>query len=114
MDCLEYWRECISDGAQECDLELTADQLTCLAKSAMQGHECYGMAYYSPPSIDRIAAVESEWKARYDALQSRFDSYCRDAEKAVGQALGQHYDANVSIGKDGEVFRHGGRTERIQ
>ncbi len=114
MDSTDYWMECLSDGASECELDLSNEQLKCLAESARQGHEHYGMAFYSPPSTDRTSQIESEWKVRYDALQSRFDSYCRDAEKAVGQALGQYHDANVSIGKNGEVFRHGGRTEQIQ
>lgn len=62
---------------------------------------------------DRIASIESEWKAKYDALQKEFDRYRNGAELAVRTALKQYSDTNVSITENGEVFRHCGRTEQI-
>lgn len=114
MTHLDYWKECISAGADECELKLTDEQLTALADSAMGGHECYDMAFYSPPASDRMNDIEREWKAKYAALQREFDAYRGNAETAVKQALRQYSDANVTIGEHGEVLRHGGRTERIQ
>lgn len=114
MSAAEYWRECISIAADECDLTLTDEQLQCLASGAQGGHEYYGMAFYSPPDSDRLSDIENEWKAKLTALQREFDAYRGNAETAVKQALRQHSDANVSIGKYGEVFRNDGRTEQIQ
>jgi len=114
MSDLEYWKECISIAAEECDLSLTAEQLDALADGASSGHEHYGMAFYSPPPSERISDIEDEWKRKLVALQAEFDAYRGDAETAVKRALRQHSDANVSIGRYGEVLRHDGRTERIQ
>lgn len=114
MSDLDYWRECISIAAEECELKLTQEQLDCLAGSVSDGHENYGMAFYSPPSSDRLSAIEGEWKEKFRRLQAEFDAYRGDAEAAVKQALRQHNNSNVSIGKHGSVFRHDGRTEQIQ
>lgn len=115
MKELEYWEECVSLGAEACDdLKLSPNEVTSIAESVKGGHENYGMAFYSPPSSDRINSVEREWKEKYDALQREFDAYRGNAEKAVKQALHQRSDSDVSIGSGGEVLRHGGRTERIQ
>ena len=114
MTDLDYWRECISIAAEECGLTLTQKQLDCLVESASSGHENYGMAFYKPPSSDRLKTIENEWKEKFRKLQAEFDAYRGDAEAAVKRALRQHSDSNVSIGKYGSVFRHGGRTEQIQ
>ena len=111
---IDYWKECLSIGADECGLRVTEEQLTALAESAAGGHEHYGMAFYSPPSSDRLNDIEREWKAKYAALKSEFDAYRGNAESAVKKALNQRSDASVSIEKYGEVFLHGGRTEQIQ
>lgn len=114
MDYVDYWKECISIAADECDLTLTDEQLACLAESAKGGHENYGMAFYSPPDSDRYNDIDREWEKKYKALQAEFDAYRGNAESAVKQALRQHRDDNVSIGSHGEVLLHGGRTVRIQ
>jgi hypothetical protein len=108
-----YWIECVSIGAEECGASLTADQIEQIAASVQGGHENYGMAFYSPPSSDRLTQIESEWKSRYKELEREFEKYRSNAETAVKRALRQHSDANVSIGEYGEVTRHEGRSERI-
>lgn len=110
----DYWQECISIAAEECDLKLTPEQLDYVASSAESGHEHYGMAFYSPPPSDRISDIEREWKAKLKAQQDEHERYVRNAETAVKQALRVHHDDPVTIGAHGEVLRHGGRTERIQ
>jgi len=110
----DYWKDCISEAADECDLKLTPEQLDCLAGAAESGHDHYGMAFYSPPWSDRMSDIESEWKAKLKAQQEEHERYVRNAETAVKRALRQHSDAQVTIGEYGEVLRHGGRTERIQ
>jgi len=110
----DYWQECIETAAEECDLKLTQEQLDCLASSAESWHENYGMSFYSPPPSERLNEIEDEWKKRLKALQAEFDAYKNNAETAVKQALRVHRDDQVSIGRHGEVSRHGGRTERIQ
>jgi len=116
MSDIEYWKECISIAADECDtpLIMTGQQLEYIAQSVSSGHEHYGMAFYSPPASDRINDIKREWKRKYDALQKEFDAYKGNAETAVKIALRQHSDAQVTIGEHGEVLRHGGRTTQIQ
>lgn len=110
----DYWKECISIAADECDLILTDEQLDYLASSAEGGHENYGMAFYSPPPSERLNDIEREWKAKLKRQQDEHDLYVRNAEIAVKQALRVGRDDQVTIGEYGEVLRHGGRTERIQ
>ena len=114
MNGIEYWKECVSIGADDCGAELTDEQLDCIAGSVEGGHENYGMAFYSPPASDRLDSIEREWEAKYKALQKEFDKYVGDAETAVRHALRQHRDATISIGERGEVTRHDGRSEVIQ
>jgi hypothetical protein len=110
----DYWQECISIAAEECDLTLTPEQLAYLAEAVEGGHEHYGQAFYSPPASDRLDDIEREWKAKLKAQQDEHERYMRNAETAVKQALRVHCDDQVTIGSYGEVLRHGGRTERIQ
>lgn len=109
-----YWQDCIAEAADECALTLTPEQLYCLAAGAEGGHEHYGMAFYSPPPSDRLNEIERESGIKLKAIQNECDRYRTNAETAIKQALGQHCDALVTIGELGEVFFHGGRTERIQ
>lgn len=110
----DYWSECIEAAAEECGLNLTAEQAGCLAKSAQIAHEYYGMAFYSPPASDRLDDIKSEWEAKLRRLQAEFDAYKSNAETAVKKALKQYSDAQVTIGEGGEVWRHGGRSTQIQ
>lgn len=114
MNSKDYWMECVSLGAESCGLEMTQEQLECIAESVEVGHENYGMAFYSPPSSDRYNDIEREWKKKLSDLQAEFDRYRGNAEQAVGQALRQHRDDRVSIGEHGEVYRLDGRGTRIQ
>ena len=113
MNGTEYWTECIACAAEECDLTLTTEQLQTLAMAVEGGHECYGMAFYSPPPSDRISDIENEWKKKLKEKEREFESYQRNAETAIKRALGQHSDANVGIGDYGEVTRYDGRITRI-
>lgn len=114
MTDLDYWEECISLSAEDCNLTLTSEQLKCLAESVSGGHDCYGMAFYSPPDSDRYNDIEREWEKKYRDLEKTLSNYQRNAETAVKQALRVHNDASVSIGEYGEVLHHAGRTTRIQ
>lgn len=114
MSDLEYWKECISQAAEEVALPLPPQQLTALAESVKGAHEHYGMAFYSPPSSDRLNDIEREWKEKYKRLEAQLETYRTNAEEAVKMALHVHREDNVSIGANGEVLRHGGRTEQIQ
>ena len=113
MTDLDYWKECLATVTEEIPLTLLDDELTALAKAASSGHEHYGMAFYSPPSSDRYRDIEREWQAKYAALEKELEQYKRGAERAIKRALPVPYDANVSINERGEVFQHGGRTERV-
>lgn len=93
---------------------MTPEQLACLAEAAEGAHDNYGMSFYTPPSTDRIAEIEREFKQKLNAKELEFRQYQHNAETAIKQALRQHPDESVSIREYGEVERHGGRTERIQ
>ena len=110
---LDYWRECMELAAEECDLQLTQDQIAHLAAAADSGHEHYGMAFYSPPASDRIAAIDRDCSDKLKNLQAEFDEYRICAEKAIRRATNQNIDAQIGINKHGDVIRYGGRTERI-
>jgi hypothetical protein len=74
----KYWEECIATAAEECGATLTQEQIESIAGAAEGGHENYGMAFYSPPAGDRIAVIESEWKAKLKAAQDEADRLRHD------------------------------------
>lgn len=110
----DYWIECISSSLEEHGVRASSEQIKLIADDIEGAHECYGMAFYSPPPSDRIAVIESEHEARYRKLEQEFADYQNNAETAVKKALNQYPDERVTIGEYGEVLRHGGRTERVQ
>lgn len=90
-------------AAEECDLRLTDEQLSCLSNAVENWHENYSMAFYSPPSSERMNQIENDWKTKLEALQSELDSYRKNAESAVKKALRIHQDDHVSIQPHGKV-----------
>ena len=82
----DYWSECIADAAESCGLELTAEQRKCLVESVQAAHENYGMAFYSPPSSDRLDSINSEWEAKFRRLQAEFDA---DKERRIQWAINE-------------------------
>lgn len=100
---IDYWKECISQAAEECDLTLTADQLEVIADAVYGGHENYGMAFYSPPAGDRATTVEREWKAKYAALETRLRDFEERADKAVRRLGKIPSDCVVTIDQHGYV-----------
>ena len=114
MNQIDYWEECLDASFCDNGITVTPEQLHAVAKDVQDGHENYGMAFYSPPASDRLAVIEREWKDKYEGLRRDFEKYQKNAETAVKQALKQRSDVSVSIGNYGEVTRYDGRTERIQ
>ncbi len=115
MEALEYWKECISIAANDGGFELSNEQIDQLASGVLGGHENYSLAFYSPPSSDRLDQIEREWLKKYQALEQEFAQYRKGAETAIRRALPRklYPDDQVSIGPNGDVFSHGGRTEQI-
>jgi hypothetical protein len=111
----EYWRECISQAADECGLELTPESAEHLAGAVEGAHENYGMAFYSPPAGDREADIRRDADKALSKLQASFDRYVENAETAIKRALAKHLnsDAIVSIGDGGSIYEHGGRTVEL-
>jgi hypothetical protein len=101
----DYWADCIAVAAEECGMILMEDQLEYLVDAVKGAHENYGMAFYSPPSSDRISSIERDWKTKYEALQLELDAYRSNAEKAVVRALHLPSWAKVSIDQYGYVKR---------
>lgn len=54
----DYWRDCISDAAEECGAVLTLDQINAIAEAAQGAHDTYGMFVYEPP-VGEIERLES-------------------------------------------------------
>lgn len=108
-----YWQECVSNAAEECSAPITQEQISAIAYAVEIAHENYGMAFYTPPASDRLAVIESEAKAKLARLQDEFDAYRRGSERAIKRALNAYPDTQVTIATNGDVFRHGGRTEQI-
>ena len=114
MKDFDYWEECLANSFEENGIIATQEQLKSITIDIQTNHENYGMAFYSPPSSDRVADIEREWKKRYDDLKREFNKYKENAETAVKKALRQCEDSSISIGEDGEVIRYDGRTKQIQ
>lgn len=98
-----YWKGCMAQAAEECDLTLMDDQLQYLANAAEAAHEQYGMAFYSPPSGNGQNHEDAARKKRVtDELQRVKDQ--RDAyEMALRRALGLHSDDNIRVDRFGSV-----------
>ncbi len=109
----DYYAEGLSESFDEHGIVATPEQIRAVAENVELYVEHQGMAFYSPPASDRLNDIEREWKAKYEALRKEFEAYQGNAETAVKKALRQHSDANVSIGRYGEVHRHDGRTTQI-
>lgn len=103
MKTIDYWEECICLGEEHCGLTLTVEQRRCLAESVEAGFDNYDLAFYTPPSSDRMNAIESDWRSKYESLQREFDLYRSNAETAVKNALKMKKDVDISIDKHGEV-----------
>lgn len=109
----DYWEECISVAAEECGAVLTREQVAYIAESVSTSHECYGMAFYSPPASDRLRDIESEYKRKLQAAEAELEAYRQDATAAVRNALRLRSDEPISIEDGGSVHVHGGRTTRV-
>lgn len=93
--------------------QMTREQREQVGASIAISAEHEGQAFYTPPDSDRYHQIDREWKAKFDRLQAEFDRYRETSGKTLGRVLGQHYDTHVFMDDDGDVYRSGGRTERI-
>lgn len=87
MKAIDYWKECILNAAEECDLLMTEDQLNCLAEGVEGGHDNYSQAFYSPPSHERIDNIEREFKEKLRDKEKEFERFRINAEAAIKKAL---------------------------
>lgn len=104
MSDIDYWKEAVSIGAEECGAELTAEQILGIAESVQGSHENYSLCFYRPSASDRVESIESEWKAKYHALEKEMEKRERNAEEAIRRKLNLHTRTRVSIGEHGKVF----------
>ena len=68
MTDLEYWRECISGAADECELSLSLEQLSCIVRAVALGHEnyCFASAFQSKfidPPLPRTCNIHEDCDA---------------------------------------------------
>lgn len=111
---MNYWQECIECAAEECELTLTDAQLKYLVEAIEGGVDNHSMSYYVPSSSDRIADIEREHAKKLEQMQVDYATYQDKAEIAIKKALRVSQSESISIGLDGEVLVHRGRTESIQ
>lgn len=115
----DYWDKTLANSFENNEAyhlfqQLTKEQRIAIADDLEIARDCYGMAFYEPPSSERYDQINDEWQKKYNDLKKEYDKYINNAERAVKQALRQHSDSNISIGEYGEVFRHDGRYTQIQ
>jgi hypothetical protein len=82
MTPVDYWKECVSVAAEECDADLSSDQITYIANAVQVAHENYGMAFYSPPAGEHIMR-ENKQLAR-ELARERAKVFC-DGCKGTGR-----------------------------
>lgn len=70
MSTLNYWQETVSDAADECGATLTPDQIRFIAEAVQSSHENYGLAFYIPPSTDRISEIKKDYQDQLSKIRS--------------------------------------------
>ena len=103
MNSLSYWKECIQDAADECGLNISAEQISSIADSVRIAHENYDMAFYRPPSTDRISVLEEEKRIAVRQKEDELLRYQMLAEKCIKKSMGLRQDEIISIQDDGSV-----------
>ena len=102
MDAKDYWVECIGVASDDCGAALTKNQVESIAAAAQGAHECYGMAFGSPPGTDRIAAIERECGAKVRAAQEEAERIRDDFVRNV--CMRRHcHPSDVMLEGDGHV-----------
>lgn len=64
MKHVEIWEETISEAAEECNLQLTAEQLSSLADAVAGTHDNFDLVHYTPSISDHY---ESERRKATEA-----------------------------------------------
>ncbi|WGL99126.1 hypothetical protein QE177_04390 [Arsenophonus sp. aPb] len=103
--CIECWKESIVIGAEECGLQLTKEQVECLAGSVEGTFENYSLAHSYPSPSDIAQTNNDVWERKYKELETKFRLYKQEAECAVKTILEMPSHAEISIENDG-VIRH--------
>lgn len=117
MSRADYYQEAFEIAMEEAGCwplveQMTREQRTEVGASIATSAENSDLAFYTPPPSDRIAVIEREKDARYQALEAEYQRYRDNAEGHMKRVLRVHRDDQVTINSDG-VYRHGGRTDRI-
>jgi hypothetical protein len=79
----EYWQECITTAAEECDLPLLRGQLLALAESAESAHENYGMFSYDPGGSAYIQVVEDQYKRQLRDKDNEHEKECNSYVETI-------------------------------
>lgn len=111
---MNYWKEVISESAEQCGLPVTDAQLDYMADAVRSAHENYSEVHYTPRSSDRVQDIERGAEQKLKRLQAEFDAYRDAACAAVGKALKVRDGVKVTIDANGEVLATSGRTWTVQ
>lgn len=118
MSTADYYQESFEIAMDEVGCwhlveQMTAEQRSEIGKSLAVSVENESLAIHRPSSGDRIAQIEREWQQRLEDERDRTEAARKGAETALRRVLRVHRDDPISFTDAGEVYRHGGRTERI-
>lgn len=105
MDSLQYWRECLESSFAEHGVSVTPAQLAGIALDVAGAHECYGMAFYSPPAGEHLVAELDATKRALETERGKVD--CRSCNgKGRVVTAGPYHNANSHCdrcGREGRV-----------
>lgn len=102
----KYYSEAIADALHDLDIESTTSQVEYIAEAVVGYMEHESLAFYSPPSSERINAIESEWKKKYEDLQKLMDERIEAHETAIKRAYKIGKDSDISVDKYGFTTKH--------
>lgn len=98
----DYWLECVSQAAEECDATLTQEQLECIANAVQGSHENYGMAFYQPPINEHpIFSENKSLKAQLERERNKV--HCK-----VCNGKGRVYTSGPYHGSDSQCWKCNG------
>lgn len=107
MSTIDFWRECISNAAEDCGLTLTDEQIFVLAAAVEGGHENYSQAFYSPPAGEYLEAENKRLRRELDIESAKvFCKECGGNGRTI--SFGPVHSANTECWKcrgSGKVIR---------
>ena len=104
MKPIDYWKECIAQASEECELSISEKQLTILAEAVQGAYETYDMTFYTPSGADKIEVLKQSYEIKLKEAQDEYDLLEANAKTALKHAMKLRMDSHISLQYDGEVY----------